>query len=305
MQTDIEKFDLINQYLKGKLSEGERIQFEAEIGADSEMQSEIEMHRLLNDTIVDNYLLGVKQTTKQVFQQKKTYQNRKNWTIGLSSIFLIGTIFVAYNQLDQHTVTKKISLTTEKLQTTKPNQENLNQTTSKPKTESKKDLNSIKEPTKPNYISNEPSIEKAIETKAAPKTIEEELSISNSEHVKTEKPITKSEQVNTTKIEASPKAVEKSEKLLETKLREDVQLILNLSQNEPVIIPIEEGFDGKIEILNGNGVEIWLQNIVGGQPNTWDGIANSGGQVSSGQYAFILKSNEGQIVKHGFIMVVR
>jgi len=305
MQTEIEKFDQINRYLKGTLSEEARIQFEAEISADAQLQSEVEMHRLLNETIVDNYLIDVKQKTKQVFKQKKIQQNKKNWTIGLGSLILIGTIFVAYNQFKENTATEQISLTKQLSPTTNPSEIQLNQTIPNKKVELQQSLNTIKEPTKPNSITKEPISENPTEPVPIPNAIVEEHPTSSSEQVKTEKPITKSEQVNTAKIEASPKAVEKSEKLLETKLREDVQLILNLSRNEPVIIPIEEGFDGKLEVLNGNGVEVWLQNIVGGQPNTWDGTTNSGGQAASSQYAFILKTNEGQIVKQGFITVVR
>ena len=77
MQTEIEKFAQITQYLKGQLSEDARILFEAEIGVAAQLRSEIEMHRLLNETIVDNYLIDVKQKTKAVLQQKKTQQNKK------------------------------------------------------------------------------------------------------------------------------------------------------------------------------------------------------------------------------------
>jgi len=305
MQTEIEKFDQINQYLKGQLSEDTRIQFEAEISIDAQLKSDIEMHRLLNETIVDNYLIEVKQITKTVLQKKRIDQNRKDWTIGLGSIILVGTIFIAYNQFNEKTVTEEISLTNKKLQTTKLNEKQLNQTILKTKVEHKRSLGLMKEPTKPNYITKEPIIEKPIETEIASNVIAEELSTSNSDQVKIEKPNQKSEEVNSTKIEVSLKAAEKPEKLEEVKSKEDIQLLLNLSRNELVTIPIEEDFDGTLEILNGNGVEIWQQNMVGGQPNTWDGTANSGGQVSSGQYAFILKSNEGQIVKQGFITVVR
>ena len=121
MQTEIEKFDLINKYLKGQLSEAARIQFEAKIGVDSELQAEIEMHRLLNEVIVDNYLIDVKQKTKHVFQQKKIQQNRKNWTIGLGSIILVGTIFVAYHKFNEMTAKVQTSLTKEVLPTAKPN----------------------------------------------------------------------------------------------------------------------------------------------------------------------------------------
>jgi hypothetical protein len=305
MQTEIEKFDLINKYLKGQLSEAARIQFEAKIGVDSELQAEIEMHRLLNEVIVDNYLIDVKQKTKHVFQQKKIQQNRKNWTIGLGSIILVGTIFVAYHQFNEMTAKVQTSLTKEVLPTAKPNENQRNQTTSKTKAEPVGSLNTIKEPTKPNHITNEQIIEKPIETEIIPKTIVEELSISSSSQVKTEKPNLKSEESNPTRLEVNNKVVVKSETQPETKLHEDIQLILNLSRGEPVTIPMEEGFDGKLEILNGNGVEIWQQNIINATPNTWDGTANSGGQTASGQYAFILKSNEGQIVKQGFITVVR
>lgn len=305
MQTEIEKFDQINQYLKGKLSEDARILFEAEIGVDAELKSDIEMHLLLNETIVDNYLMDVKQKTKFVLQKKKIQQNRKHWTIGLGSIILVGTIFVAYHQFNEKTAKVQTSLTKEVLPTTKPNEKQLNQTTAKTKVEPVGSLSLIKEPTKPNLITNEPLLEKPIETEIIPKTIIEEYSTGNPGQVKTEKPNQEAVKVNSAKIEASPKVVEKPERLEEVKPKEDIQLILNLSRNEPVMIPIEEGFDGKLEVLNGNGVEIWQQNMVGGQPNSWDGTARSGGQVSSGQYAFFLKSNEGQIVKQGFIMVVR
>ena len=305
MQTEIEKFDHINQYLKGTLSKEARIQFEAEISADAQLQSEIEMHRLLNETIVDNYLIDVKQKTKQVFQQKKIQKNKKNWTIGLGSIILVGTIFVAYNQFKENTATEQISLTNQLSPTTNPSEVQKSQTIPNNKVELQQSLNTMKEPTKPNSITNEPIVEKSIERVPVSKAVVEEHPTNSSEQVETEKPIKKSEEINSAKIETMQKAVEKSEKLLETKLREDIQLILNLSRNEPVIIPIEEGFDGKLEVLNGNGVEIWLQNINGGQPNTWDGITNSGGQAVSGQYVFMLRTNEGQIVKQGFITVVR
>ena len=304
MQTEIEKFDQINQYLKGQLSEDARILFEAEIGVDAQLRSEIEMHRLLNETIVDNYLIDVKQKTKAVLQQKKTQQNKKNWTIGLGSIILVGTIFVAYNQFNEKNTTTQISLISQKIQTTKPSETQPSQTTPKVQARPKESLNLMKEPTKPNYITKEPFFENPIETEIIPKSNTEVHSTASSDQVKAENSHQKPEESNSTNPTISEKIVEKPEKLEEVKSKEDIQLILNMSRNELVALPMEEGFDGDFLVFDQNGNVVFQNVIRNGFPNHWDGYGISG-QVASGQYGFVLKSKNGQTINPGYITVVR
>lgn len=305
MQTEIAKYHLINQYLKGQLSEKECIDFEKDISLNPDLHAEVEMHRMLNEAIIDNYLLDVKQKTKNVIRERKAQKSNLTKIVTLGMLILVGGVGLIYFY-PKPTTDKELAESKQNIWTTKPDETKLNQTITNNKTEPKKGLNTIKEPTKPNSITKEILSQTKDEPAFVPVQISEVRSdlnakpVVNESHSQKEKVlIEKKPTVDEKPISAPIQKQEIPEK------RQDIQLILNISRNETVVFPVEEGFAGEIEIMNENGTKIWHSSILNGQPNTWDGLSILGGQVTSGQYVFLLKDVEGNLRNQGFITVVR
>ncbi len=296
MQTEIEKYDQINQFLKGQLTDNELDAFEISLKNDPDLASEVAMHQLVNEAIVDHYLIDVKANTQKVLAQKAFQSNIRNWGFGLGATLLVGTIYMlCVSENSKSTIKINEILLINKIKT-EPNDTQLNLTTFKIAKPSKRNSKFVEEPTKPNFTN---------EVQATDiKPISENNRLEEKKHVESVKKEDVIENIEEQITQNVPIQNPVEEKKQESHAPKDIQLILNLSRNEPVLLPIESDFNGEFSVFGSDGNVAFQNTIRNGFPNTWDGLGISG-QVATGQYGFVLKSENGQVINAGFITVVR
>lgn len=93
--TEREKFDLIDRYFKGELSEDEIEQFNAEWASDDQFAEEVANHQKVNEVIMDAGLIDVKRKLQSIHNKQVYANNNGRWVMGGiigSSIGLIGLI---------------------------------------------------------------------------------------------------------------------------------------------------------------------------------------------------------------------
>ena len=297
MQSEEEKYYLIDQYLKGKLSENEETVLKGSFSAD-EFRKETDMHRLANEAVEENYLLGIRAATQKVIKRNSAWQKGK-WAAGTCIIaagIIAYTIYTG-NEIKQEPTpfTKQVPEKSIVIQQNEPAKPTL------------KPRNTIK----PNEISQTTNIRKAAvreeqpEYIVLPKPSLEELS--KPEVFKESEPTEKPVMVNNI---VAPAIIQKEEKKQLKELpisvkTETTELILSPDRNEIIYFPVDEGFDGELVVLDVTGNTVFKQQIHNGLPKEWNGTTETGSAAVPGQYVFLIKSREGKEIKQGYITVVR
>lgn len=91
MKPEYEKYDLIERYLKGELSEIERADFEQKLDTDDLLMEEVENHRAIHDLIIDQGLLELKAKMKAF----DAGQTGKGYAVRILSTVVLVTSLVA------------------------------------------------------------------------------------------------------------------------------------------------------------------------------------------------------------------
>jgi hypothetical protein len=309
MWTETEKYDHIQEYLEGRLIGLELLDFEHRYKTDLSFQEEVEQHRLANEAIVDHYLLQVKTTAQQVVRKKAIEKNRRNWGLGLGAIGLLGAAFYFLfpspppienpatgfliptqtefikNDPNQGTVERPLTPVASEKVNVQPSDNlisptNAQTTTEKNRMEQDKGLDSLADIQKrPAFAATSEKPANSLPTNLPPA-------------------------VQT----APPKPLSKSEEFTDGRKTphqsEAIDLIFNPLLGEQASLPLDENFNGELNVFDANGTLIFQCTIQNGYPNSWDGKSHSGGMASAGQYGFTLRATNGD-QKVGYITVAK
>jgi hypothetical protein len=101
MRNELELMETIEKYLKGNLSETEKIAFEKRIAAEPELKKEVQLQKELMKGIERT---AIKQSAKQGLKKYKFNKNLKNWGLtGLTIAVITASAFVFYNSVVKNT----------------------------------------------------------------------------------------------------------------------------------------------------------------------------------------------------------
>ena len=301
MQSEEEKYYLMDQFLKGKLSENDEAIFKGSFSADA-FRNETIMHKLANEAIEENYLLGIRAATKKVIKRNAAWNTGK-WIAGTCFIAsgIIAYSIYTKNEIkqlpdtfmNQVAVKSTVVLPSElikpaikKRSTIKPDK--INQTTNLSKTELQSDIQQEEE----KYI-------------VLPNSGIEDLKNTATVIVIQPAEITKQEINIAAPTVIVPEKTKPSEKLATVAPAENSELMLNPNREELIYFPVEGDFNGELVVFDATGNTVLKRQIRDGFPKEWDGTLESGGKVTAGQYVFLIKSLGGKEVKQGSITVVR
>ncbi len=307
MSTEVEKYVLIQEYLNGKLSGSTLLDFEAKWKSDALFRQEVELHRLANEAIVDHYLLDVKTITRRVIRERKLEQKWWNWGLGLGT-FIMGAILiyllfpsnksVVYTQPNltpsiKEKVDREAKLFEKETKVKRMMPESATREESSnpaiPLVDNKTELLSPsiivpmsqedgkEEIPQMVYLPQEKDAESQTRRVDSPNTVESSPKNDGQQEVPQEKP------------KASSHVFD---------------LVFNPQLGEHVNLPVEENFSGEFQVFDADGVSLFKCLVQNGFPDSWDGRANSGGLLTSGQYGFVLRSHSGD-EKIGYITVVK
>jgi len=94
MINDIEKYELIEKYLLNKASDEEKKLIDNLLLNDPDFKQEFELHKEIQNTIIDYKLLELKTQLQQIYRKKNRYKNinGKNILFFISGIILLSTI---------------------------------------------------------------------------------------------------------------------------------------------------------------------------------------------------------------------
>jgi len=318
MQTEIEKYERIQQFLSGQLTGAERKSFEAQMQGSGALRTEVEMHRLANEIAIDHYVIGLKATTSKVIRRKAIESKWKNWGLGLGLGVIVATSFWLYVQNDpkqEVTVSNRQEIGIAAIAPTPQSSEEIkssNQQAGLAKAPFEKKTvatkaNTASKPATPRYEGLEPSQpsngleqpERSNQSVAIVPPLPIEQTVVS--EIAPEKEITSAASV------AKPVSPSLPIKDLEEKPKEvqaPIELVLNPLQGTEVELPVDAEFTGEFTVFDPNGATIYRCNIQNGQPHTWDGQVISGGTAGAGQYGFVLKSSTGK-ESVGYVTVLR
>lgn len=304
MWTEVDKYERIQRYLSGQMAPHEVTAFEIDLTTQESLRTDLEMHRLANEVIVDRYLLNVKATTQKVIQQKAIEKNIRNWGLGLGlgAILTAGVWF--YSQDHQM---PEVSTTFKQKETAivPPIQEQ----------ESAKAIDGVKKDDRKDRVEKAVTVQEAVPsspyqaTSTEPDQLPPPIPLSSVPSVP-EKPLVTHELPrkqeiapieSTSKPDIQPTTDEGEKPRHAMTL---VELVLNPLQGTEVELPVDADFTGDFTVFDPTGASVYRCSIQNGQPNTWDGKVISGGTAAAGQYGFILKSSSGRETV-GYVTVVR
>jgi hypothetical protein len=301
MQTEIEKYDQISQYLKGSMTGQEALAFETLMAANPLLQVEVEVHKTANELIIDHHLLDIKTKTRTVVRQKETKSAFTKWGLGLVLVTVTGGALYwllqkdhrmeVVTKLGQTEIVKNTPLVSAAAQEKNP-------TIAKQKEAKKVESTSFVQGKNTESVfapitnSSQPFVSEQVDTKTLPIAEEKTASFQSAP---------KQVESKTAEQIVSPQ----TQAATSSSFPEELHLILNLSRQEPMEIPAEDNMEGSWQIFNSDGQEVFSGNIHQGMANTWDGSLRSGGLATSGQYVIMLRDKTGQTVRTGFVTVVR
>jgi flagellar hook assembly protein FlgD len=76
------------------------------------------------------------------------------------------------------------------------------------------------------------------------------------------------------------------------------------SKGESWKFPIKENEDATIRLINKAGLTVFTTDINGGYPSEWNGSGNSGAELETGYYLFIIDYKNGEQIK-GHVTILR
>lgn len=311
MLSDKKKYYLIHLHLKGKLEGAEKVELEEALANDPMLHQEIAMHQMANELVMDHQLLEVRTKVGQTIAHRKSLNYWGKACFGIALLAAVGTtVYTMIPKTEQgqtmatlptntvlvpststemvpnvHATKKtKTFIQQPNLQTTQPNQTTISQL-------NQTDFNL---PPTPPIAPVDSQARLPLNACALSNASADLLPIRSSinsgmEEVKT--------------IAERPWTTMQSEKKVSVVTEE---LILNPQRNEQVQLPLGDvDFSGMFEVFGSDGQLLVQTAIVSGYPNQWDGTVKGGGQAASGQYGFVLKNNQAEVVKQGYITVVR
>ncbi len=128
--TERERFDLIDRYFKGELSDEEVEQFNAEWASDEEFAEEVANHQKVNEVIIDAGLVNVKHKLQSIHNQHAYTNKNGKWVKGGiigSAIGVIGLVIGGWLYLGQNNeADKTLPADNAKVNTEKPPEGDIN-----------------------------------------------------------------------------------------------------------------------------------------------------------------------------------
>jgi hypothetical protein len=103
MSAEESTFERIEEYLLGMMTHSEEEAFKSELAANPSLQSQLELHRLASNLLIEKQLLSVKSTLKEIDTSSKTWTAKKIIGRATGLILLLAGTYFAFQLLPTKT----------------------------------------------------------------------------------------------------------------------------------------------------------------------------------------------------------
>lgn len=297
MSEETENYELIDQYLDGRLEGAEKLSFEQRMSNDFDFNELVEAQSLVNEIIIGDELLNIREKIKIDLNSSGKANNTK-WIAG--GIILILGLVIGYFYFTENTkqiaqpvnkegiISKDITAVTE-FKTVEKSRE----TEVKPSSSVKSDL--MKAATKYQTESKE-ELPALISTTSSALAINQD----NKEIKKEENEVVAPEK-ETLQTESNSTAVSEPVVIPDDKPK--------TFQYAPQYdgtwkLPLKENANGHFKIVNKNGNVVFEIGVQNGFPNQWDGSSNKGVEIIPGLYLYNMEYADGK-TEYGSLTIIQ
>jgi len=290
MRPEFEKYNLIDNYLGGKLSEQENSAFEQSMAEDSSLREEVFDRKVTNEIIIENRFFditsGLRAPAGGITRTLFSNSVKRFVGIGAAVAVIIFTPYYFSKRTEEQPVenTSSPEQKTNAAETVAPLAEQQTQPTEEILLEEQAQENT-----------------EAVETTPAEEQplVEEEVTVEKTPAVK-----------NTTTVIPSAKKKKKAKSYIleipiddpSAKGHQANSYVFSPAKGQSWKIPMHNHKEAKVTIFNKEGNEVFSAAIEQGKNTSWKGISTDGTKQKAGKYAYLLDFGNGNI-EHGHVTI--
>lgn len=285
MRPEFEKYNLIDNYLSGKLSEQENSAFEQSMAEDSSLREDVFDRKVVNEIIIEKRFFDITSGLRMPASGTRALLSKSvKRFVGIGAAVTV-ILFTPYY------FSKRAEQPIEN--TSSPEQKSEPAEAIAPVAQQQEE-----QPT-PEIIyeeqaqgENTESIEPAIEEK----TVVEEIV------VKEKTPTVAKPAVSAKKKKAKSSILEIPIDDPSAKGHQANSFVFNPAKGQSWKIPMHNHKEAKVTIFNKEGNEVFTAHLEQGKNTSWKGISTDGAKQKAGKYAYLLDFGNGKI-EHGHVTI--
>ena len=291
MKTEGELYQLIDQYLQGKLPPDHP--FLKDLAQDASLQEEVELQQLVTNAVIDNRLLKVQAEVNSLRSIPRPAPKRNYLAKTLVALVVCaGVAYLVLNKFRQPEViaTNKVAISPS------PSPVPLSKTERKEPSpivpSSQKPIKSIlpkmeeAQGNAPSAVQLEPAA--PVQIAETPKTVEVVLP----EKLEEKKAIVPLESKATAPLLKKAEIETKTQEP-ETKTKPTMESHVFEPNRETWEVPTNMEKSGKLSIFDKNGLSVYKREFGKMEKITWDGTALTGGMLASTMYVYLIEYTDG------------